>query len=112
MTNRDLAGKTVEYTYDNGVSIVLEIGAERLGFEWSGGELDGTKIGGIPYKCQMMRAGQYMVNWHNTDAKSFATIVIDLEERKVHGSALIFYGAQEEQELFEEAVITGVTEKE
>ncbi len=109
MTNRDLAGKTLEYTYENGAQIVLEVGEETLGFEWSGGDLDGIKIGGLRYKCQSMRDGQYMVSWHNTDAKSFATIVIDLLDKKVHGSALIFYGAPEEQELFEEAVITGVT---
>lgn len=104
-----LANKRVEYTYTTGDRVILSIGPATLSFTWIGGHLDGTRIEGLKYICNQTREGQFLINWHNQDAHSFVTLLIDLTEKKVYGSALVEYLGDSPFEIFDEAIITKVS---
>ncbi len=105
----DLANKKIEYTYTSGDKVILDIGIETLSFEWIGGQLDGTRIGDLDYVCKATREGQYLLKWHNMNAKSYVTLLIDLEEKRVYGSAIVEYLTAIPFEIFDEATITKVS---
>jgi hypothetical protein len=50
-----------------------------------------------------------MVNWHDTDNSNFVTLIIDLVQKKIHSSALLYYGSENEVESFAEAAINQAT---
>ncbi|MDG1437984.1 MAG: hypothetical protein P8P98_03340 [Emcibacteraceae bacterium] len=104
-----LANKKLEYTYTTGDKVILNIGIETLRFEWIGGHLDGTRIGGLEYTCKGTREGQFLLKWHNLNAKSYVTLLIDIKEKKVYGSALVEYLSDKPFEIFDEAMITQVS---
>lgn len=108
--NHGLANKKLEYTYSSGDSVILTIGAATLSFEWIGGHLDGTRIGDLNYICNETREGQFLINWHNKNAHSFVTLLIDLTDKKVYGSAIVEYLGDSPFEIFDEAMITKVSE--
>lgn len=104
-----LANMKLEYTYSTGERVILSIGEETLGFEWIGGEMDGLKIADLKYRCMTARDGQFIINWHNPNMHSFVTLLIDLETRKLNGSAIIGYTDDAPAEIFHEAEITNVS---
>lgn len=104
-----LANTKLEYTYSTGDKVILSIGKETLSFEWIGGQLDGTKIGDLEYTCKGTRDGQFLLKWHNLNAKSYVTLLIDIKESKVFGSAIMYYQSDELFEIFDEASITQVS---
>lgn len=106
---QSIANKKIEYTYTTGDRVILAIGPTTLSFEWLGGHLDGTKIDGLNYICNETREGQFLIKWHNQNAHSFVTLLIDLEKNKVYGSAIVEYLGDEPFEIFDEATITQVS---
>jgi hypothetical protein len=106
---RSLENKTIEYTYTTGDKVILAIGIETLSFEWRGGQLDGTRIGDLLYTCKGTRDGQFLLKWHNLNAKSYVTLLIDIKENKVYGSAIMYYQSDELFEIFDEATITQIS---
>ncbi len=105
-----LANKVLKYTYTSGDSVVLTIEPASLSFAWFGGQLDGTRIEGLNYICKETREAQFLINWHNKNANSFVTLLIDLEEKKVYGSAIVEYLSDNPFEIFDEANITQLSE--
>ncbi len=101
-----LANTKIEYTYTSGDRVILAIGLTTLDFEWFGGHLDGTRIGGLDYICKETRQGQFLVKWHNLNANSFVTLLIDIKENKIYGSAIVEYLSDDPFEIFDEATIT------
>lgn len=106
----DLTNMVLEYTYSTGDRVVLTIEQETLSFEWFGGQLDGTRIEGLVYQCKKTREKQFLINWHNTNAHSFVALLIDIEEKRVYGAALVEYLGDSPLEIFDEAIITNISD--
>lgn len=104
-----LANMKLEYTYSTGDKVILSIGVKTLGFEWVGGQLDGLRIGDLEYDCKETRGSQFLLKWHNQSAKSYVTLLIDIKESRVYGSAIMYYQSDELFEIFDEARITQVS---
>lgn len=105
-----LTNKRLEYTYSTGEKVILKIGSKTLEFLWIGGELDGLKIDNLEYICTETRKGQFLLKWHNLIAKSYVTLLIDIQEMQLHGSAIMFYQSEEISEIFDRATITSISE--
>ncbi len=50
-----------------------------------------------------------VANWHDTDNSNFVTLIIDLAQKKIHSSALLYYGSENEVESFAKAAISQVS---
>lgn len=106
--SRALDGTELQYTYEDGGEVVLTFYEGQLKFAFLNGPLAGTTHDDLAYRCRELDDGIYFLRWHNTEVNSFVTLHVDLPRRRVFGSALIWYGTENETELFDAAVITDV----
>lgn len=104
-----LADTKLEYTYEDGSSVVLIIEEKSLGFEWLSGPFKGTSRAGLKYNCRELGEDQFLINWHDLEGPSFATLLIDNGAGKVHGSAIIGYTSEEPVQIFDEATISSTS---
>ena len=66
---------------------------------------EGVEETGLNYQSRHVRDEIYLVNWHDKDNSNFVTLIIDLARKRIHSSALLYYGSENEVESFAEAVI-------
>ena len=104
-----LAGTELEYTYEDGGTVILALQESTLGYEWTSGPFKGTVREGRAYQSRSIGQNIYLVNWHDAENAGFATLLIDLDAEKVFGTALVNYRDQEPIALFDEAKITKVS---
>ena len=88
----------LEYTYSDGGAVILTI-KEKLSYRWTAGPFKGAAVSDRIYKSRKIDDEMYLVNWHDTENKTFVSLIIDLKNKKLFGSALIKYGTEEEMPL-------------
>ena len=108
-TTNTLAGTKLEYTYEDGGAVILSLQENTLGYEWISGPFKGTVREGRLYQSRLIGENIHLVNWHDAENAGFATLVIDLDAKKVFGTALVNYRDQEPVALFDEAKISRVS---
>jgi hypothetical protein len=100
-----LDGLKIDYTYEGGGQIIASFSQGQLRYRWLSGPFEGVEETGLKYRSRHLRDEIYLVNWHDTDNSNFVTLVIDLAQKKIHSSALLYYGSENEVESFAEAAI-------
>ena len=100
-----LDGLELDYTYEGGGQIIASFSHGRLKYRWLSGPFEGVEESGLNYQSRHVRDEIYLVNWHDKDNSNFVTLIIDLARNKIHSSALLYYGSENEVESFAEAAI-------
>ena len=105
-------GLELDYTYEGGGQIILSFSHGRLKYRWLSGPFEGVEESGLNYQSRHVRDEIYLVNWHDKGNSNFVTLIIDLARKKVHSSALLYYGSEKEVESFAEAAINHASRSE
>ena len=105
-----LDGKRLNYTYPEMGTVVVEMNAGKLGFEWIDGPLKGESAEGFDYLARQVGEGQFFVNWHEPETRGFVTLYLDLNQNFACSSVLAAYATDDEQVLFHSASINSVEE--
>ena len=82
---------------------------EKLSYRWTEGQFKGAAVSDRIYKSRKIRDEMYLVNWHDKENKNFTSLIIDLKNKKLFGSALGRYGTEDEMTIFDEATIKRTT---
>ena len=98
----------LEYTYSDGGNVVLTI-KEKLSYRWTEGPFKGAAVSDRIYKSRKIGDEMYLVNWHDKENKNFTSLIIDLKNKKLFGSALGKYCTEDETPIFDEATIKRTT---
>jgi phenolic acid decarboxylase len=106
--DQPFANVELEYTYPSAGTVVLTIGQGTLGYRWLTGQSAGTEVVDRLYKSRKVADDVFIVSWHNVEQSDFVSLVIDLKEMVVHGSALAAYGTENEFFFFDKAEIQRV----
>ena len=104
-----LDGMEIEYTYADGGTVVASFDGGRRSYRWTAGPFAGTAVADRIYQSRHIGEALYMVAWHDTENRNFATLLFDFEEDREYGSALVGYGTDQSVVLFDEAVIQRVS---
>ena len=105
-----LDGKRLNYTYDEMGTVIVQLDAGKLGFEWIDGPLKGQSGQGFDYLARQLGEAQFFVSWHEPEARGFVTLYLDLKNRFACSSVLAGYATENEQALFHSASINSVDE--
>ena len=103
-----LDGVELDYTYQGGGQIIASFAQGQLQYRWLSGPFEGVEESGLRYRSRRLGDEMYVVNWHDVENCNFATLIVDLANKKVYSSALIYYGSENETEHFGEATINEV----
>jgi len=109
---QSLDGLELDYTYEGGGQIIASFSHGRLKYRWLSGPFEGVEESGLNYQSRHVRDEIYLVNWHDKDNSNFVTLIIDLARKKIHSSALLYYGSENEVESFAEAAINQASRSE
>jgi hypothetical protein len=107
-----LDGLELDYTYEGGGQVIASFARGRLNYRWLSGPFAGVEESGLNYQSRHVRDEIYLVNWHDKGNSNFVTLIIDLARKKVHSSALLYYGSENEVESFGEAAINQASRSE
>ena len=105
-----LDGKRLNYTYPEMGTVVVQLDAGKLGFEWIDGPLKGESGHGFDYRARKVGDEQFFVNWHEPETRGFVTLFLDLEKSFACSSVLAAYATENEQVLFHSASINSIEE--
>lgn len=101
-----LDGLEIEYTYSDDVgTVVANFYDGKLAYRWIEGPFAGVEVRDRAYQSRRIGEDLYLVSWHDTENLNFVTLVFDFGRKREYGSALIGYTTDQEQVLFDEAVI-------
>lgn len=101
---RELAGTTLVYRFEIGRVYRAAYSADTVDFRLIEPEQDDAPSATLPYRARRIRDGVYWVAWVG-DPRFHTTLLIDLEKRQMHASALL--GG--ERSFFETAHIQEIT---
>ena len=86
-STKELAGTTLLYEYSTGRKYQLSFDPDNVTFLFV---KDPTaKPMSLPYRARKIREKLYMVHWINREGHIHVTLLLDLERRHVHVSALM-----------------------
>ena len=91
-----LDGLELDYTYSSGGHLIASFYAGQLKYRWLSGPFEGVEESDLTYKSKKIAPEQYVINWHDLNHSNFVTLIIDLEEKVLHSSAVLYYGTEKE----------------
>jgi hypothetical protein len=104
----ELGDKRLSYTYDELGTVVLELKAGVLSFEWVAGPFAGEAGEGFSYCARRVGDERFFLSWHEPEARGFVALYLDLDRQFACSAVLAGYATTEEQTLFESARINFV----
>ena len=105
---RLLDGMELDYTYSGGGRVIASFYSGRAKYRWLSGPFEGVEEKDLPYLSKEIGPERYVINWHDVDNSNFVTLIVDLAEKTLHSSALLYYGTEKEVTSFDDAVIDSI----
>lgn len=86
----------LDYTYSAGGSITAAFEKGFARYRWLSGPFQGVEEHDLKYRSKRIGEDVFVVNWHDKSNFNFVTLVINLSDKVVHSSALLYYGTPKE----------------
>ena len=106
-----LDGTSMDYYYQNGTAVHLEIFDGQLKYKWLAGSNIGAE-GQEKYRSRKIGDKMYIVNFMNEASSTFVTLIFNFNQNVMHSSALIAPGTDQENVLFDGGIIEHLQLKE
>jgi hypothetical protein len=98
----------LDYTYSAGGSITAAFEKGLARYRWLSGPFQGVEEGDLKYQSKRVGEDVFVVNWHDKGNFNFVTLFIDLKNKVLHSSALLYYGTPKVVTSFDTAVINSI----
>jgi len=106
-----LDGTSMDYYYQNGTAVHLEIFDGQLKYKWLTGPNKGAE-GQEKYRSRKIGDKMYLVNFMNEASSTFVTLIFNFNQNVMYSSALIAPGTGQENVLFDGGIIEHLQLKE
>ncbi len=106
-----LDGTTMEYYYQNGTAVHVEMANGMFSFKWIAGPNEGAE-GSAPYRSRKVSDKMYLVNFLESQSSTFETIVFNYNQNVISTSAIIAPQSDRETLIFEGGIIQNLHLKE
>jgi hypothetical protein len=106
-----LDGTSMDYYYQNGTAVHLEIFDGQLKYKWLAGPNKGAE-GQEKYRSRKIGDKMYLVNFMNEASSTFVTLIFNFNQNVMYSSALIAPGTDQENVLFDGGIIEHLQLKE
>ena len=98
----------LDYTYSGGGSITATFEKGLVRYRWLSGPFQGVEERDLKYQSKRMGDNAFVINWHDKVNFNFVTLFIDLTNKLVQSSALLYYGTPNEVTSFDTAVVSDI----
>lgn len=106
-----LDGTSMDYYYQNGTAVHLEIFDGQLKYKWLAGPNKDAE-GQEKYRSRKIGDKMYLVNFMNEASSTFVTLIFNFNHNVMYSSALIAPGTDQENVFFDGGIIEHLQLKE
>ncbi len=99
-----LDGTSMDYYYQNGTAVHLEIFDGQLKYKWLAGPNKDAE-GQEKYRSRKIGDKMYLVNFMNEPSSTFVTLIFNFNQNVMYSSALIAPGTDQENVFFDGGII-------
>jgi len=106
-----LDGTSMNYYYQNGTAVHVELLSGQFKFKWIAGPNAGAE-GQSPYRSRKIGDKMYLVNFYEESNSTFVTIVFNFNQNVISTSAIIAPHSEQERIIFDGGIIENLHLKE
>lgn len=100
-----LDGSSIEYQYQNGWAIHMELYNGLLKYEWIAGPFKGHKNQDLPYRSRKIGSKLYIINWYEQSKPDYVTLVFNFDTNVMYSSGLLMLGTDKQFSIFDGGII-------
>ncbi len=100
-----LDGTSMNYYYQNGGGIHLELYDGMLKYEWIVGPRTGHKNQDLPYQSRKIGERLYMVSWLEESHPDYTTLIFNFTNNVMYSSGIFRFGSKDQFIRFDGGII-------
>ena len=100
-----LDGTSMDYFYQNGGGIHMELYDGMLKYEWIVGPRKGNGNQDLPYKSRKIGEKMYMVSWLEESHPDYTTLVFNFTNNVMYSSGIFRFGSENQFIRFDGGII-------
>ncbi len=103
-----LDGTSVEYYYQNGSGIQLELYDGMLRYEWIAGPRKGNGNKDLPYRSRKIGDRFYVISWLEPSHPDYTTLIFNFNNNVMYSSGIFRFGKPDQFIRFDGGIIQTV----
>jgi len=104
-----LDGTSMNYYYQNGGGIHLEIYRGMLKYEWIAGPRKGHKNKDLAYSSRKIGHKMYIVSWLEESHPDYTTLIFNFDNNVMYSSGIFRFGTPKQFTRFDGGIIEALT---
>ncbi|MCU7869285.1 MAG: hypothetical protein KZQ82_16980 [Candidatus Thiodiazotropha sp. (ex Lucinoma annulata)] len=104
-----LDGTAMNYFYQNGGGIHMELYDGMLKYEWIAGPRTGHKNQDLAYNSRKIGPRTYLVSWLEASHPDYTTLVFNFDNNVMYSSGIFRFGTEEQFTRFDGGIIENLT---
>ena len=104
-----LDGTSMNYFYQNGGGIHMELYNGMLKYEWIAGPRTGHKNQDLKYNSRKIGPRTYLVSWLEASHPDYTTLVFNFDNNVMYSSGIFRFGTNEQFTRFDGGIIEDLT---
>lgn len=104
-----LDGTSMNYYYQNGKAIHLDIYDGKLKYKWIARPAKGKGNKDLPYKSRKIGNKMYLVSWLEESHPDYVTLVFNFNNNVMYSSGILRFGTKKQFTVFDGGIIEDLT---
>ena len=104
-----LDGTSMNYYYQTGMAIHLELYNGKLKYQWIAGPSKGKGNKDLPYKSRKIGDKLYVISWLEESHPDYMTLIFNFSNNVMYSSGILRFGTKNQFTVFDGGIIEDLT---
>ena len=104
-----LDGTSMNYYYQTGMAIHLELNDGKLKYEWIAGPRKGKGNKDLPYSSRKIGDKMYVIRWLEESHPDYMTLIFNFDNNVMYSSGILRFGTKDQFTVFDGGIIEDLT---
>ena len=100
-----LDGTSMNYYYQNGTAIHIELYDGKLKYEWIAGPRKGKGNKDLPYRSRKIGEKMYIISWLEKSHPDYITLIFNFKNNVMYSSGILRFGTKDQFTVFDGGII-------
>lgn len=100
-----LDGTSMNYYYQTGMAIHLELYDGKLKYEWIAGPRAGKGNKDLPYSSRKIGDKMYVISWLEESHPDYMTLIFNFNNNVMYSSGILRFGTKDQFTVFDGGII-------
>ena len=100
-----LDGTSMNYYYQNGTAIHMELYDGKLKYEWIVGPRKGKGNKDLPYRSRKIGEKMYIISWLEISHPDYITLIFNFNNNVMYSSGIFRFGTKDQFTVFDGGII-------